>query len=193
VWDWRQKSDQKSIHVLTGISPNTLRTCLKNNRLRAFKTRKPQAFLFGSSRTTPGYVPATIYSKLHKEQQSKISGDEHCSRCSLEIGLIHCACDGIMDERTALATVTAREWFWLLATALVTPVANRKGKSTPSVLTRAEHRENWAGKTEARCTWTGEILACGHCTHARIEEPSNKKKSSLPKPKPCHGWWSNPW
>jgi hypothetical protein len=38
VQDWWQKLDQNSIHVLTGISTNTLRACSRNNHLRAIKT-----------------------------------------------------------------------------------------------------------------------------------------------------------
>jgi hypothetical protein len=44
------KMDQNPVHVLTGISPNALGACLRNNRLRAIGTRKSRAFRSGRSR-----------------------------------------------------------------------------------------------------------------------------------------------
>jgi hypothetical protein len=44
------KMDQNPVHVLTGISPNNLGACLRNNRLRAIGTRKSRAFRSGRSR-----------------------------------------------------------------------------------------------------------------------------------------------
>jgi hypothetical protein len=45
--EWRRQCS------LTGISLNNLRTCSRNNRVRAIRTRKHWAFWTGSSRTTP--------------------------------------------------------------------------------------------------------------------------------------------
>jgi hypothetical protein len=47
----RQKLDQKSVQVLTGISLNTLWACLENHHVRAIRTKKTRAFSSGSSRT----------------------------------------------------------------------------------------------------------------------------------------------
>jgi hypothetical protein len=44
VRDWRQNSDQKSVHILTDISPNNLQTYSGNNRLKAIRIRKYRVF-----------------------------------------------------------------------------------------------------------------------------------------------------
>jgi hypothetical protein len=36
--------NQNSVNILTVISPNTLRTCSENNRLKTIKTKKSRAF-----------------------------------------------------------------------------------------------------------------------------------------------------
>jgi hypothetical protein len=51
VRDRRQKSDQRVIYILTGISPNNWWARLDNYRLRAIQTRNPRVFSSGDSRT----------------------------------------------------------------------------------------------------------------------------------------------
>jgi hypothetical protein len=81
VRDWRQKSDQNSIHVLIDISPNILRVCSKNNRLIATGTRKPRAF-YPVAQEQHRLHPATIHTQKTRKIRSKIGGDTLSSQNS---------------------------------------------------------------------------------------------------------------
>jgi hypothetical protein len=70
--DWRQQSNQKIAQVLSHISPNTLRTYSRNNRLKTIKVRKPRAFWSGSSRTTTGRTSITNYTQTRFWLDNKI-------------------------------------------------------------------------------------------------------------------------
>jgi hypothetical protein len=71
VRDRRQKTDQRSVHVLTCISSNTLWAFSGNICLSENGTRNRRAFQSGSSRVLPGRGPATIHTRTKKNQSLK--------------------------------------------------------------------------------------------------------------------------
>jgi hypothetical protein len=75
VQDWRQKLNQNLVHVLTGISLNTLWACLRSNQLSANETRKPRALWSGSSRILPGWVPAIIHTQNKQGSNNWLGAD----------------------------------------------------------------------------------------------------------------------
>jgi hypothetical protein len=70
VWVWWQKSNKKSVHILTDISLNTLWTCLKNNLLRAIETRKARAFWSDSSRLIPSVTSNNQHIRTRRKNQN---------------------------------------------------------------------------------------------------------------------------
>jgi hypothetical protein len=83
----RLKSDQNSVYVLTGISPNTWWVCSEKNHLSAIGTRNPRAFRYGSSRVDR-LQPATSKNHTHsnKNRQSRWPahrGSKTTSHCRL--------------------------------------------------------------------------------------------------------------
>jgi hypothetical protein len=66
--DQWHNSDWRTIYILIGISPNTLRACSRDRHLRAIGTRKPWVFWSGISRTTP----ASTYKNHHTIKTNKI-------------------------------------------------------------------------------------------------------------------------
>jgi hypothetical protein len=85
-----KKSDQKSVHILTSISSNTLRSYSENHRLRTIETRNPRAIRSDNSKIIPAITckyPDTTQEKSNSCNNEELVLGTTCS--TVKVGWLH--------------------------------------------------------------------------------------------------------